>query len=555
MIMMINKTYKFIAIALIGILTGSCKDDFVDVPPIAAINSGSYYSTMVQAEAAVTAAYSTFCKTTAWDRDLIMVFGDVTSDDAEGGGDFENEVPDIEVFNRLGSELLTSNGSLESMYGILYRGIYFANVAIANIPVVLERDPNANEALLNIRLGEMKFIRAINTLYLTHIFGEIPLVDHLLGPSEYNIPRSTFRDLFNFIEKDLQDAIAVLPERSQLGPDDIGRATKGACRGLLARLYLFESSYARYYPGDARFDGLEERWQAVLDVCEDIIGSDEYQLVGSNGETFETWHGANTNGYRYMFTVEGDNNAEAIFEVQFINDLVDYAQTRAGSLVQWTSPRYYINPTGGQSQTSYWGLGWPTQSLYNEFETDDIRLKTCISEPGDSIQIGGGVNHPINFDNTATGLYQNKYTCSAAQFADAGGHGWQKSPGNGKILRLADVYLMAAEAAIMLTNNTAATTYINAVRARATACGGGVGPDPLTGTITMDQLIHERRVELAFEGRRYFDLVRWNLASEMVNGETAEGFPIIFESPKHDFMPLPAYQITTNTALQQRYGW
>ncbi len=114
---------------------------------------------------------------------------------------------------------------------------------------------------------------------------------------------------------------------------------------------------------------------------------------------------------------------------------------------------------------------------------------------------------------------------------------------------------MAAEAAIMLDDNPKATTYINAIRSRARACGGGSVPADLSGTITIDQLIHERRVELAFEGRRFFDLVRWNMATEKINGVTAEGFEIIFESPKHDFMPLPDYEITTNSALEQLYGW
>ncbi len=553
-----NNIFKKIAILLTGLLLWSCSDSFVDVPPIAAINSGSYYSSMEQAEAAVTAAYSTFCKTTAWDRDLIMVFGDVTSDDAESGGDFENEVPDIEVFNRLGTQLLTSNAHLREMYGILYRGIYFANVAIENIPTVLDFDETASEAIINTRIAEMKFVRDINTLYLTHIFGPVPLVDHVLNPSEYNIPRSTLRELYDFLEQDLKEAIEVLPEKSQLAPEDIGRATKGACRGLLARMYLFESSYAHYYPGDERFEGLTERWQDVLDVCEEIINSGEYQLVGAEGETYDTWHSPNTNGYRYIFSLEGDNNDESIFEVQYVNDEQNYAQTRAGSLVQWTSPRYYNNASGNQTQTSMWGLGWPTQSIYDEFEPGDIRLQTAILEPGDSIEVLIGdspAKMPINFDNSATGYYQGKYILAADQFLLLGPHAWQKSPANGKILRLGEVYLMAAEAAIMLGNNAKATTYINAIRSRARACGGGAVPADLSGTITMDQLIHERRVELAFEGRRFFDLVRWNLATEKVNGSTADGFDIIFESPKHDFMPLPDYEITTNSALTQLYGW
>jgi len=557
-----NKIYKIIAIILTGILLGSCSDEFVDLPPVASINSGSYYSSVQQAETAVTAAYSTFCKTVAWDRDVIMIFGDVTSDDAESGGDFENEVPDIEVFNRFGSEILTSSSHLDAMYGILYRGIYFANVAMERIPGVLDIDPDATEEFINLRIAEMKFIRAINTLYLTHIFGEVPLVDHVLSPSEYNIPRSTFRELFDFIEKDLQEAIEVLPEKSELEPEDIGRATKGACRGLLARVYLFESSYAHYYPSDSRFEGLNERWQDVLDVCREIINPPgslpEYRLVGAEDDTYVTWHDTSTNGYRYMFTIEGDNNDESLFEVQFIADGLNYAQTRAGSLVQWVSPRYYTDADGNQMRTPMWGLGWPTQSIYDEYEDGDIRLQTAISEPGDSMQVlisGEPTYVLINFNNTATGYYQNKYSCAADQFEAVTGHGWQKSAANSKIIRLADVYLMAAEAAIMLGDNNTALGYINAVRSRARVCGGGDSPADLSGTVTMDDLIHERRVELAFEGRRFFDLVRWNLATDMINGETAEGFPIIFESPKHDFMPLPDYEITTNSAVEQRYGW
>jgi hypothetical protein len=555
---MTNKTYKILMIALMGLWAGSCSDSFLDVPPQGAMNSEFFYQTMEQAEMAVTTAYGMFCKTTAWDRDIIMMFGDVPSDDAESGGDYENEVPDIEVFNRFGNEILTTNSHLQEMYGILYRGIYFANIAMEHIPNVLNTDPDADATIINRRIAEMKFVRAINYLYLTHIFGAVPLVDHVLDPSEFNQGRSTFRDLYDFIEGDLLDAISVLPERS--AAEDIGRATKGAARGLLARLYLFESSYAHYYPGDERFTGLNERWQDVLDVCEDIINSGEYRLVGSDGETDSTWHGPHTDGYRFMFTVEGDNNEEAIFEVQFINDLQNYAQTRAGSLVQWTSPRYYTNSSGVKTVTQMWGLGWPTQNLYNEFEPGDIRLQTCISEPGDSIEVvmsNAGVLFPINFENTATGLYMNKYVCSAEQFLLAGGHGWQKSPANGKILRLGEVYLMAAEAAIMLGDNAKATTYINAIRSRARACGGGVGPADLTGTITMDQLIHERRVELAFEGRRFFDLVRWHMAEDRLNNTTtAGGFPIIYTSPKYDFMPLPAREITlSGGALEQYPGW
>jgi starch-binding outer membrane protein, SusD/RagB family len=393
------------------------------------------------------------------------------------------------------------------------------------------------------------------------IFGNTPLVDHVLGQSEYNMGRATFAEIYHYLESDLLKAIPYLPEKVDLPASEVGRATKGAAQALLAKIYLFESSYAHYYPGDDRFTGLTEKWQEALNACKSI-DTTQYSLVGSKGETYVTWHGPNTNGFRFMFTLEGDNNDESLFEVQYINDKMDYAQTRAGSLMQWIAPRYaYKN--GGRVSTSYWGLGWPTQSLVDEFETGDVRLNTTISMPGDSIQLGlmNGTtpSHEtvlIDFSNSGTGYYQNKWVCSGEQFADLGPHAWQKSPVNMKIMRLSEVYLMAAEAAIMLGDNTTAATYINMVRSRARACGGGAVPANLTGTITMDQLIHERRCELACEGRRFFDLVRWNLATSKLNGYTTPGgFQVSYESPKFDFCPLPANELIINSGLKQLYGW
>ena len=116
---------------------------------------------------------------------------------------------------------------------------------------------------------------------------------------------------------------------------------------------------------------------------------------------------------------------------------------------------------------------------------------------------------------------------------------------------------MAAEAAIMLNNNADATTYINMVRTRARNCGDGSAPADLSGTITLDQLIHERQIELAFEGRRFFDMVRWRIAEELIDGSTtAEGVPISYTSPKDDFQPLPQREIVNSYGnLTQHEGW
>jgi hypothetical protein len=114
----------------------------------------------------------------------------------------------------------------------------------------------------------------------------------------------------------LLDAIEILPERGSLSPADIGRATKGAAKALLARMYLFESSYAHYYQGDSRFANLNERWAEVLDYCTQVIESGQYHLVGSMVKHIPPGTAPNTDGFRYIFTVEGDNSPEGVFEIQ-----------------------------------------------------------------------------------------------------------------------------------------------------------------------------------------------------------------------------------------------
>jgi len=550
------KTYKLLFFILPAIIVGSCTDDYLEFQPIAAESSGSFYLTMAQAEQAVTAAYSTLSTRTAWDRDIPLYVCDVAGPDLEAGGDSENEVPEAEVFNRF--TVLPSSVVLDNTYGVLFRGVYFCNLALEKIPRVIDLDENADEALIKRRIAELKFLRAFNYLYLTHIFGEVPLADHVLAAEEYVQPRATFRALFDFMEQDLLDAIAVLPERSGLSSADIGRATRGAAKALLARLYLFESSYARYYNGEAPFTDLNERWDDVLEYCSQVIESGEYFLVGSDGQRFPTWHGPETDGFRYIFSVEGENSPESVFEIQYILDGLGYTSTRGGSLAQWTSPRYIIDTTGAEVLGPYWGLGWPTQALVDQFDPADPRLKTTVCMEGDSVVVQRGQKVPVGFSHTETGYYLNKYVLSAQQFADVTSHTWHKSPYNFKHIRIADVYLMASEAALMLNRQDVALDYINAVRTRARMCGapGNTIPADLS-TLTFEDIVRERRCELAAEGRSYWDLVRWNLADDYLLGaETAGGFPLEFEVPKNLFMPLPEVEISLSGGVLTQYpGW
>lgn len=558
---------KFCLSLIIGMCFIGCSEDFLNPVPPAVNNEGSFYRTMDQADQALTACYAQFNAVAAWDLGLIMTLSDVASDDEEAGGDFVNEVPGTENVNRLTTE--KTLGTLDDVYGTLFRAIALCNAAITRLPAVADADPEVNIDLLNKRIGEAKFLRAINYLYLTFVFGEVPLVDHTVGSSEYELGRANLKDIYNLIEQDLKDAIAVLPERGGWGGEE-ARATKGAAQALLARMCLFESSYATYCNDDARFDQMTERWAEALSYAEAVITSGKYELVGINGEKYNTWRGAETNGFRYIFTSDGDLCPEGIFEICCIQEWLPYIDARGNALAHWTTARYYYDENYVSTYNQRWGLGLPTRSLLAEFEEGDPRKETTIAweykfdsinvggiwyPKNDTLQIGNSRWVPISFTNSVSKTYQRKWECSAAEYWD-NYKDWCCAPNNVRLIRYAEVYLIAAEAALALGQNDKALQYVNKVRERARMCGTSGVPAELS-SVTFEDIIHERRVELACEGHRMFDLVRWNKAYEMLNDKpNDDGYVKTFIKGKNEFQPIPEREISLSGGKMRQYpGW
>lgn len=532
----------------------SCTNEFLELKPIAAENEAAFYKTMQHADQAIISCYSQFNNVAAWDRNLIMCFGDVASDDFEGGGDYVNEVPDVENINRLVPD--KTNGIFETTYGTLYRAINFCNIAIEKLPQIKDTDPAVNIDLLNKRIAEAKFLRALNHFYLTIVYGEVPLVDHVLGPSEYQMGRANIKDIFALVEKDCKEAIEVLPERGGWNGDD-GRATKGAAQALLARVLLYESSYAKYYAGqDARFSRCEERWAEALSAAEQVINSGKYKLVGIDGEKYVTWRSNQTDGFRYIFTSEGDYSPETVFEITCLQEGLSYGEARGHALAKWTSARYMIDADGKDVTSNYWGLGLPHPNLKNAYDPGDARLRTTMAWEGsnDSIEVAGSKRFPISFSHSVTKTYQRKWENSAVEYIDHSAD-WTHAPSNVKLIRYSDVYLIAAEAALLTGNKEKALQYVNKVRERARMCGNSGQPAALT-SVELKDIIHERRLEFAGEGHRMFDIVRWNIAAELLTGETYDGTPITFVKGKNEFQPLPQREIDLSGGnLQQYPGW
>ena len=557
---------KVVIFFVLGAVALACSDSFIETKPIATATEESFYTTMAAAEMATTACYSAFNIEKVWDLSILMTLGSIASDEAEAGAGGKTDVIEFQHVDQLRHTPQEAN-VFEWTWGYLFRAIGYCNVALEKIPgITVEMDASYDEALLTKRLGEIHFVRAINYFTLTQMYGGVPKVDHVLGPSEYNTPRSSIAEIYTLIKSDLKQAIAVLPEKSEYSASDIGRATKGAARALLAKVYLYESSYAKYYSGDSRFEGLTERWDSAAYWAEQVITSNQYELVGINGERFDTWKGANTTGYQYIFMKDANNSPEGVFEIQNVQDGRGSYNTRGEGLIRWCAPRK-VNLLVNNTADGYdYGWGWwcPTDFLVNSYEEGDPRYKATVIEETDSLLIyvsadGAGVakrtpNYSILRDGTGLHRNSHKYECSYEEFWQSS-QTWGDGPIDLKIIRYADVVLFAAEANFEAGNQSKALEYINMVRKRARMSGNTGKPEDLT-SLTHDDIVHERLVELAMEGHRFFDLVRWNLADKYLNHTLADGDQITFVPGKHEFYPIPDSEITLSKgSLEQNPGW
>ncbi len=559
--MVMGKKHIIYIVVLIISISG-CSDEFYETPPIAADTEESFYANIENIESAIVGCYSQLGAVRTIDLNYFIGMGSIVSDDADMGGSDPNDTPDMQNLDRL-LHSPEDETTIHRIWGYLYKGIYFCNIAIDRFPALKDDQSESVQNMIDRRIGEARFLRALYYFMLSQAYGGVVKLDKpATNPSDYpNASRSTIKEVYELIESDLKYAITVLPEKSQV--EHIGRATKGAAKSLLVKMLMFESSYAENYPGDSRFGNVELRWSEALELAQEVITSGEYRLVGINGDRYNTYWGAQTNGYRYIFTEEGDNCDESIFEIQYINKRETWIQARGNSLTKFTTVRKYFDENN-ISQNLGWGFHCPTQDLLDEYEPGDPRIPTIFAREGDSILVRAGTDvwRPVDLSLSPTGMALRKYEASPAQFwIYASDEDWAIGPVNFRLIRLADIYLLAAEASYKLGDETLAREYVNTIRRRARMCGepGNMIPADLQEEeFDFSDVISERRRELAGEGHRFFDLVRWRLAEQELDGhELSVGNRVIsYTSPKFDFFPIPSTEIDAiGGALQQYEGW
>jgi hypothetical protein len=382
-----------------------------------------------------------------------------------------------------------SEGQLDGFWGGQYQNINFCNQVLDNVDTMSTVDPTLKARYL----GEAKFLRALSYFRLERAFGNIPLILHVpLTAAEQNPGQSTPAQVWAAIEQDLTDAATVLP--ASYGPSDVGRATKGAALALHAKVAIYQ-----------------KKWTDALNYTNQVISSGVYSLFPD---------------YYQMFRYANENCSESIFEIQcdYVpgNDDINSSQY---SQVQGDRD---VSPSVG------WGFNVPTQDLVNEFETGDPRLTGTVMIQGTTTPSGDAV--PMASAGAPT-MYNMK---SYVPFAVAALSPNQGCAQNVRVIRYADVLLMNAEANNELGTSAAALTSLEMVRARARSTSTNPATD-LPAVTTTDQsqlrtaIYHERRVELAMENDRYFDVIR--------QGRGTAVFGPLGWTTKNAYWPIPQNEI------------
>lgn len=461
--------------------------------------------------------------------------GDIVSDDAVKGG--QNLGDNRQLYDLENFKTNANNEMLLDYYRAKYDGIARCNLALEQVGAY-KPDETLSAERHSALLGEAYFLRALYYFQLVRVFGGVPVVDKVIDSSEnWKQPRGTVEEVYALIFADLIKAEELLPNKnsSVYAATDLGRATKGAAQALLCKAYLTAHDYENAYTWGKKF--VETQYQAGI-----------YSLCPH---------------YYDNFTLAGENGVESVFEVQFVEDPTsDYGGfgfTRGTFGQILTRPR--MSALGSQAG---WGFDHPTQNLYDEFEEGDIRREVAIGMPDADGQMEADVNYlGVNYYYNRKVSWQNE----DGSFPTLAHH--SRGPLNLPLLRASDVLLLYAEAAVEKGDAAQAKWALEEVRRRARLDAGQSNVLPAfpgyrgysDDTESLRQAIrHERRVELAMEGHRWFDLVRWGIAAEVmdpVSGSygSTEAEPIraemaTFVKGKHEIFPIPAEEIRLNPMSQ-----
>lgn len=479
--MLINRIITGITIASLFIFS-SCVD--LDKEPLGSATAGKIENEK-QAFLRLAAVYSDMKDFRyTWS---INAFGDVLSDDATYSGS-DNDAATFTLMEEY--QYPADHGEILNKYSQTYQCINKANLVIRDLQ-------NTDNALFvehnkEHMIAEAKFIRAYSYFELVKTFGGVPLYTSVLELDHEKLGRSAPEDVYATIEKDLEEAAAVLPSKSELNnymTTYAGRITRGAVFAMQTRVFLYQKKY-----------------EQVKQAAKNLYNLNEYSLADD---------------YQFPFLLAGEHCSESILEVNMYNSPTQssWNVNNGNRHVLMSMPR---NLTIG------FGVAQPTKSLAEAYDKagDIVRKNATLISSEEAVRIEEEAKGTVSaITGDRSGFYNRKLYLKPGERVESRGN---NQPLNHKLIRLAEVYLNYAEACALSNEENEARTYLNKIRTRAKL------PEiTSSGTQLFEDIMNERHLELAMEGFRFFDVVRvgWG--------------PKVFKNfkPGAELLPIPQIEI------------
>jgi len=510
-----KKNILFYILPAVFIFLGACNKDFLELKNESQLSSDSFWKTKEQVNQAVIANYAGL---QTYEGDKWTFFEEVWTGMNYRGDDIDNNTAEPYGREIANFTVKTDNSGALNMWRTWYAIIGRSNQIITNVPLISDNVISADEK--NAFIAEARFLRGLAYMYLVVYFENVPLVvtfetdETKMYPSQ-NQPS----EVWDLVEADFQFAENNLPDNYDAA--NAGRATKWAAKSFLGKVYL-----------------AREKWTLARDKFKEVVESNVYDLIPDFNNVFD---GSNENG------------VESVFEIQFSAD-------RSNG----NDERVPINFEGVPYELGGWELYYASQWIVDELKTDKKIDGTYSDRVYGSIFFDDPNSTMFNLETDewvpysdykalgGTGLFHKKYGYAVDRQNYIGT--------NIHLLRFADVLLMYAEALNESGQTAAAIPQVNRVRQRSNAVDLSLALDQ--STLRNQIRHHERPAELAIEmGIRWFDLYRWgkgNTAKESIKSTlTLHGKPSIsnYVEPKHDLLPIPAYEINTNSKLIPNPGY
>ena len=478
---------KILLFLTIVLICTACKKEFLNRYPKGRYYNGNFtpdttLNANLLVEAKLSQAYASL-------RDYAFIFAgfgmqNYTTPDVEKGST-PSDGQEVVQFKSL--SYTASNNQISDYYNSCYNTIFFTNEALVLATAITD-----NEAQKNTYLAEALFLRSVMYFRLTQAFGGVSYVDKVLGQNEKTPARSAREEIGQKLERDLLSAIPLLPTRKALLiSGNVGRATQNAARAILAKVYLYEKN-----------------WSGALGQTTAIINSGDNSL---------------DTPYDQIFTEANEYGNESVFEV--------YCEEKPAEKIYLGSQFAEIQGIRGLPDLG-WGFNAPSQVLMDGYEKGDPRKAASVIASGDVLD-----GRTIRAD---PGGYQFFNKKAYTKVIERGIYGRTTTAHGGwvniRLIRYADVLLMDAEAAIESGNATEALDKLEMIRARARGADNTVLPKITTTDIAeLRAKVHqERRIELAMECERFYDLVRWDEAKSVIPS---------FVVGKHELFPIPQTEI------------